>query len=80
MTTVQITLPDDLAQTAANAGLLSPEALEMMLREQLRLRAGGALKTLWRRLPQEPLTLEAEQEISDEVSAVRARQRRNEAS
>ena len=80
MTTVQITLPDDLAQTASNAGLLSPEALEIMLREQLRLRAGGALKTLWQGLPQEPLTPEAEQEISDEIRAVRARQRRNEAS
>ncbi len=80
MTTVQITLPDDLAQTAANAGLLSPEALEMMLREQLRLRAGGAIKTLWRALPQEPVTPEIEQEICDEVVAVRARQRRNQAS
>ena len=80
MATVQITLPDDLAQTAANAGLLSPEALEMMLREHLRLRAGGVLKTLWCGMPQEPLSPETEQEISDEVRAVRARQRRNEAS
>ena len=80
MTTVQITLPDDLAQTATNAGLLSPEALETMLREQLRLRAGETLKTLWRVMPQEPLTPETEQEISDAVGAVRAMQRRIEAS
>jgi hypothetical protein len=80
MTTVQITLPDDLAQTAAQAGLLSPEAVEMMLREQLRLRAGEAIKTLWKGLPHEPLTPEIEQKISDEVRAVRARQRRNQAS
>lgn len=80
MTTVQITLPDDLAQTATNAGLLSPEAMETMLREQLRLRAGESLKTLWRAMPQEPLTPETEQEISDAVGAVRANQRRIEAS
>lgn len=80
MTTVQITLPDDLAQTASNAGLLSPEALETMLREQLRPRAGETLRTLWRNMPQGPLTPETEQEISDAVGAVRAKQRRDEAS
>lgn len=80
MTTVQITLPDDLAQTAANAGLLSPEALETMLREQLRLRAGETLKVLWRGMPQEPLTPETEQEINDAVREVRVKQRLNEAS
>lgn len=80
MTTVQITLPDDLAQKAKSAGLLSPEALETMLREQLRQRAGETLKTLWQGLPQEPLTPETEREISDAVSVVRARQRLNDAS
>jgi hypothetical protein len=80
MTTVQITLPDDLAQTAANAGLLSPEALETMLREQLRLRAGETLKALWLGMPQEPLTPETEQEINDAVREARVKQRLNEAS
>jgi hypothetical protein len=32
MTTVQINLPDELAQKAASAGLLSAEAMETMLR------------------------------------------------
>lgn len=80
MTTVQITLPDDLAQTATNAGLLSPEVLETLLREQLRLRAGEKLKALWQDMPQELLTTETEQEIGDAVGVVRAKQRRNEAS
>lgn len=80
MTTVQITLPDDLAKTAANAGLLSPEALEQMLRDQLRLRAADALKALWKNLPQETLTPELEQDIGDVVRSVRARQQQNEAS
>ena len=40
MTTVQITLPDELAQTSAIAGLLCTDAMEAMLRDQLRRRAG----------------------------------------
>lgn len=75
MTTVQITLPDDLAQEAANAGLLSAMAMELMLREQLRRRAGNALQALWRHGPQEELTPEIEQEIVEEVRKFRAEQR-----
>jgi post-segregation antitoxin (ccd killing protein) len=36
MTTVQIQLPDELAQDAQAAGLLTSEAMAAMLREQLR--------------------------------------------
>ena len=72
MTTVQITLPDELAQKAANAGLLSPEAMEAMLRDQLRRGAGAQLQTMWQRVPQEELTPEIEQEIVEEVRKVRA--------
>jgi hypothetical protein len=35
-TKVEITLPDQLAQEAKRAGLLSPELLEKWLREQLK--------------------------------------------
>jgi len=80
MTTVQITLPDELAQKAASAGLLSPEAMELMLREQLRRRAGEALRAMWERMPADELTPEIEQEIVDEVRAVRAERRRRGAS
>ena len=80
MTTVQITLPDDLAQKATQAGLLSPAAIEAMLREQLRRRAGEALETMWQRLPEEELTPEIEQEIVDEVRKVRAERRQHGAS
>ncbi len=75
MTTVQITLPDELAQRAASEGLLSPEAIETMLREQLRRRAGDALKALWQRMPPDELTPEIEQEIDDEVHRARAARR-----
>lgn len=75
MTTVQITLPDELALKAANAGLLSPEAIEAMLREQLRRRAGEELQAMWQRTPPEELTPEIEQEIVEEVHKVRAERR-----
>lgn len=75
MTTVQITLPDELAQKAANAGLLSPQAMEAMLRERLRRRAGEALQAMWQRMPAEELTAEIEQDIVEEVRKVRAEQR-----
>ena len=34
MTTVQVQLPDDLARDAQAAGLLTPESMEHLLREQ----------------------------------------------
>ena len=75
MTTVQITLPDELAQKAATAGLLSPEAMEAMLRDQLRRRAGEQLQAMWRRMQLEELTPEIEQEIVEDVRNVRAERR-----
>ena len=80
MTTIQITLPDALAQDAQAAGLFSPERMEEILREHLRRRAGDALQAMWQRLPKEELTPEIEQEIVDEVRAARAEQRRRSAS
>ena len=75
MTTVQITLPDELAQKAASAGLLSPQAMEAMLREQLRRTAMQALRSMWESAPAQELTPEIEQEIVQEVRTVRAERR-----
>jgi hypothetical protein len=79
MTTIQIQLPDELAQNAQAAGLLTPAAIEAMLREQLRKQAGEALRATWQRLPQDELTPEIEQMIVDEVRAVRAERRKRDA-
>ncbi len=48
MTTLELTLnlPDELAQRAKNAGLLTPDAIEPMLREQLKKQAGEQLRAL----------------------------------
>jgi len=80
MTTVQINLPDALAEDAQNAGLLTPEMIEKLLREQLKKQAGEALREMWEHLPQEELTPEIEQMIDDEVKAVRAARRKQTAS
>lgn len=78
MKTIQITLPDDLAQQADSAGLLSPTAMENMLREQLKLRATQSFMTLWQRLP-DNVTAELEREIDAQVQHVRARRQANDA-
>lgn len=75
MTTIQIQLPDDLAQDAQAAGLLNPEAIERLLRERLRRQAGDALRAMWKRMPAEELTPEIEEMINEEIQAVRAERR-----
>jgi len=75
MTTIQIQLPDDLAQDAQAAGLLNPDAIERLLRERLRQQAGDALRAMWDRMPSEDLTPEIEEKINEEVQAVRAERR-----
>ena len=72
MTTIQLTLPDDLARKATEAGLLSAEAIQEMLREQLRRRAGETLREMWSLMPDEVLTPEIEQEVAEAVQAYRA--------
>lgn len=80
MTTVQISLPDDLAKKADSAGLLSPAAIEAMLREQLRRRAGEGLRQMWERGPQDELSQPIERDIVREVGQVRADLRKRRAS
>jgi hypothetical protein len=72
MTTLQIELPDVLAQSAQAAGLRTPQAMEAMLREQLKRQAGVALHAIWASAPPEELTPEIEQMIDEQVHAVRA--------
>ena len=78
MTTLELklNLPDDLAQRAQSAGLLTSEAIESMLCEQLKKRAADNLRAMWARMPREELTPEIEQEIVEEVRAARAERRK----
>jgi hypothetical protein len=76
MTTVQITLPDQLAQEAQQAGLLSPEALEKWLREQLRAQRMNKLFSAMDRMAavDDPAFLSPE-EVAEEIAAMRAERR-----
>jgi len=76
MTTLTIDLPDNLAREAKDAGLLDPEAIETMLRENLRRRAVDALFAAADKLAAAnfpPMTMD---EIQEEVNIVRAQRRK----
>lgn len=76
MTTLELTLnlPDDLAQRAKDAGLLSNEAIEKLLREQLRRQAGEELRAMLDRV-QSTGTPMTEDEVQAEIDAYRAEKR-----
>lgn len=73
--TIELELPDQLAEEARNAGLLSPDAIEAMLREQLRKRHVGELFEMADRLAAVDLPPMTEEEVQAEVDAVRAERR-----
>ncbi|WP_296754030.1 hypothetical protein, partial [Thiobacillus sp.] len=72
MTTVQITLPDQLAQEAKQAGLLSGAALEKLLREQLQAKRQDKFFEALSRMEQtaEPAMMSPE-ELADEIRIMR---------
>ena len=76
MTTIQITLPDELAQEAKQAGLLTPELLEKWLRDQLKAQRLDQLLTAMDRMANEdaPVTMSPEQ-VAEELAAMRAERR-----
>jgi hypothetical protein len=76
MTTVQITLPDQLAQEAQRAGLLSPESLEEWLRKQLKEQRVGQLFSAMERMSaiDEPAVMSPEA-VAQEIAAMRAARR-----
>lgn len=76
MTTVQITLPDALAQEAAQAGLLAPEKIAALLRQRLRAERIERLQAARAKLAAEPLDPMPPAEIQAEIKAYRAEQRR----
>ncbi len=76
MTTVQITLPDALAQEVTRAGLLAPEKIERILRERLRAERIERMQAARQVLAAQPLTPMTPEEISAEITAYRSEQRR----
>lgn len=75
MTTIQITLPDKLAEEAAQAGLLASERIETLLREQLRAARLARLRTVREQLAADPLPPMTAAEIQTEIDDCRATRR-----
>lgn len=74
MTEVTLTLPDDLAQQARQAGLLRPEALAALLRDAMRQGRIERLFATMDKLSQLEPPL-SEEEIAVEIEAARAERR-----
>jgi hypothetical protein len=78
MTTLEVTLelPDSLAKEAQQAGLLTPEELERLVREALRAKRVQRLSKAREKLAAEPLPPMTPEEIQAEIDAYRAQVRR----
>ena len=79
MTTVEITLPDQLAEEAKRAGLLAPDAIERMVREAIRRRALAELEQAMDRMAAAAGPTMTPEEIQEEIRAARAGRRVREA-
>lgn len=72
MTTIQITLPDALAQAASRAGLLGSDMLAELLRERLAKAQINTLKSTRSVLKADPIPPMSAAEIRAEIQASRA--------
>lgn len=80
MTTLTIELPDNLAQQARDAGLLNPEAIETMLRENLRRRGVDELfQAMDRMAAVDSPPLMSPEEVAKEIHQMRAERRSQDA-
>lgn len=75
MTTIQISLPDELAATARDAGLLDAETIRGLLEQELRRQALGDLRQAWSNMEPAELSAEIEQEIIAAVQQCREESR-----
>lgn len=71
MTMVLINLPDQLAQEAQNAGLLTPAAMERILREHLKARKTDELFAAMDRMAEVEEPAMTPEEVSEELHAMR---------
>ena len=73
---VKLNLPESLAKEAQQAGLLSPEELERLVREALRAKRLQRLSDAREKLAASPLPPMTLEEIQAEIDAYRAEVRR----
>lgn len=76
MTTIQITLPDELVKEAKEAGLLSPESLEKWVRQQLKAKQFDQLVAAMDRMSAvNDLPYMSPEEVAEEIRIMRAERR-----
>ncbi|MBI5910993.1 MAG: hypothetical protein HY848_13705 [Betaproteobacteria bacterium] len=77
MTTLELTLnlPDELASKAQAAGLLNSEAIERLLRAQLRKQASQELRVMLDKVRTSGIPPMTEDEVQAEIDAYRAERR-----
>lgn len=75
-----VKLPDELAQRARSAGLLTDSAIQRLLEEAMRREAGRRLLQVAERLQAAGVPPMSEDEVVAEVTAARAERRAREAS
>jgi len=80
MTTLKLNLPDELAQRAQSAGLLTDTSIQKLLEDAIRRVAGRNLLNAAQQLHDADIPPVSDEEIVAEVKAVRAERRaRNQA-
>ncbi len=76
MTTVQINLPDQLAQEAQLAGLLTSDTIERILREQLKSQRQVELFDAMKRMAAVDITnTMSPEEVAEEIRVMRTERR-----
>lgn len=75
MTTVEISLPDQLAEEARRAGLLTQDAIERLMRDAIRRQALDELKQARNRMAAVEGPEMTPEEIQEEIKAARAERR-----
>ena len=75
MTELLVNLPDELAQRAKSAGLLSDSAIQRLLEEAMRREAARKLMQVAERIHAAGIEPMSDDEVVAEVKAVRAGQR-----
>lgn len=72
MTTIQLQIPDELAESIRGQGLMTQDGLCEMLRDALRVKANVFFGDLADQVERLGIPAMSEEEIQDEVNAVRA--------
>ena len=75
MTTIQLELPDQLAESIRRKGLLHPDGLREMLQDALRIKSNAFFRDVADQVERAGIPPMSEEEIQAEIDAMRAEKR-----